>query len=91
MGRELGERLPEEARRLGHGVGRYLVLDSQHPPLRVEEQRLRPIAVDGATEQRFVGSVESHCSALGGLAKGCGIEAELVANVAFARGLLLRV
>ena len=46
MGRELAERLPEEAWRLGHGVGRHLVLDAQHAPLRVEEQRLRPLAVD---------------------------------------------
>jgi hypothetical protein len=35
--------------------------------------------------------VKSHRAALGGLAKGCGIEAELVWNVPFARCLLHRV
>src|SRR5688500_1401301 len=91
MGRELCEGLPEEARRLGYCVGRYLVLDPQHPPLRVEHQRLRSIDVDWAPEKCFVGSVKSHRSAVGGLPKACCIEAELVSNVPFARCLLHRV
>lgn len=82
---ELAERPPKEARRLGHGVCHHLVLDSQHPPLRVEHQRLRAIRVDGTSKQCFVGSVKAHRTLLWGLTEGCRIEAELVSHVPFPR------